>query len=69
MREVNRSEPLVSLGKQGVPRGVCYSSRWEALPNQDRLTHLDDDATLLLPCILHSPYTFLESFHLPFQTG
>lgn len=53
-------------------RGVCYSSRRvfaKAKIQPDRLTHFDDDATLLLPCILHSPYTFLESSDFLFQTG
>lgn len=59
-------------GEAGISqRGVCYSSRRVFAKSKihDRLTHLDDDATLLLPCILHSPCTFLESSYFLFQTG
>lgn len=72
MREGQPKRAASKPGEAGSSqRGVCYSSRRVFAKSKihDRLTHLDDDATLLLPCILHSPYTFLESSYFLFQTG
>ena len=63
MREVNRSEPLASPKKQGVPREGFATG--VALPKQDPWTAStasppSKTTQLLLPCILHSTLHFSQ---------
>lgn len=63
MREVNRSEPLASLGKQGVPREGFATAPGASLPNQKYMTASPTSTTTQLCCCLASctvPTLFLR---------